>query len=96
MTDLSSGKAKTMKIGRYQKLDEALYIKFTQQRGGDLPDSRPILYEKARIMFPQFLPDDNDKSFTVSSGFICRFCRMHGLKELSVQGEKASADVEKG
>ena len=82
-----------MKIGGYQKLDEALYIWFRQQREKGLPVTGPILSEKAKILFPLIYSDVDNKSFTASSGFLWRFCRRHGLKELSVQGEKASADV---
>ena len=71
-TDLSFMRAKTMKIGRYQKLDEALYIisSFRQQREKGLHVTGPILCEKAKILFPQLYSDVNNKSFTANSGFI--------------------------
>ena len=43
-------KAKTMEIGEYQKLDEALYICFRQQREKAMPVTGPILTEKARLL----------------------------------------------
>ena len=92
MVDMGKTKVKTMKIGEYQKLEEALYIWFRQQREKAMPLTGPILSEKARFLFPR-LYSDADKPFTASTGFLWRFCKRHGLKELKIQGEKESADV---
>ena len=62
-------KAKTMKIGEYQMLDEALYIWFRQQRENPVPIAGPVLTEKGKLLFPQFYPD-LDKSFMASPGFL--------------------------
>ena len=53
MVDMGMKKAKTMKIGEYQKIDEALYIWFRKQREKAMPVNSPILTEKARLLFPQ-------------------------------------------
>ena len=74
-----------MKISEYQKLDEALYIWFRQQREKGMPITGPLL-------IPMLYPN-SDKVFTASTGFLWCFCERHGLKELSIQGEKLSADV---
>ena len=59
MVDMGMKKAKTMKIGEYQKLDEALYIWFRQQREKGMPVTGPILTEKARL-FPLLYPNEID------------------------------------
>ena len=58
-----------------------------------MPITGPTLMEKVRLLFPQLYPDA-EKSLRATAGFLSRFCNRHGLKELSIQGEKASADVE--
>ena len=40
---------KAMKLGTFEKLDEALYIWFRQQREKNIPVSGSLLQEKARI-----------------------------------------------
>ena len=70
--DMGMKKAKTMKIGEYQKLDEALYIWFRQQREKGMPVTGPIMAEKARLLFPQLYPDV-DNSSMASTGFLWRF-----------------------
>ena len=34
-----------------------------------------------------------DSEFTASKGWLWRFCKRHGIRELSLQGEKLSADA---
>ena len=85
--------SKDKKIGNYQKLDEALYIWFRQQREKAMLVTGPILTERARLLFPQLYPDV-DKPFTASTGILWRFRKRHGLKELKNQGEKDSTDVQ--
>ena len=36
---------------------------------------------------------DLDSEFTASKGWLWRFCKCHGIRELSFQGEKLSADA---
>ena len=93
MVDMGTKNAKTRKVGEYEKLDEALYIWFRQQRDKNIPVSGPLLLEKARILFVK-LYGDSDKQFTGSTGFQWRFCKRHGIRNLAIQGEKASADSE--
>ena len=83
--------SKVTKIGEYEKLDEALYIWFRQQRELNIPVSSVLLQEKARILFERLYPDST-RTFTASTGFQWRFSKRHGLKNLAIQGEQASAD----
>lgn len=75
---------KTMKIGDYENLDEALDIWFRQQRELNIPVScaQGMLYEQ---LYP-----NATKTFTASTGFQWRFSKRHGLKNLA---EQASSDI---
>ena len=55
-----------------------------------IPVSGPLLCEKAT----QLAKKMNIKNFVASSGWRWRFCRRHGIRNLSLQGEKLSADTE--
>ena len=52
-------KTKSIKIGAFEKLDEALYIWFRQQREKDLLISGSLLTEKAKILYDQLYPDSS-------------------------------------
>ena len=77
----------------FHKLDEACYIWFQQQRAKGAPVSGPLLQEKALQLFPSFYPDEDESAFKASSGWLHKFCRRHGVRELSLQGEALSADT---
>ena len=81
---------KVMKIGEYEKLDEALYIWFRQRRELNIPVKWCFASKKAKILFERL--SDSTQTFTASTGFQWRFSKWHGLKNLSIQGEQASAD----
>ena len=83
---------KAMKLGTFEKLDEALYIWFRQQREKNIPVSGSLLQEKARILYERLYPN-SEKRFVASTGFQWRFSKRHGLKNLAIQGEQASADT---
>jgi transposase-like protein len=88
----ATAEQKTLNLGTYDKLDEALYIWFRQQRERNVPVSGSLLQEKARILYEQLHPDFS-KPFVASTGFQWRFSKRHGLKNLTIQGEQASADI---
>ena len=46
---------------------------------------------KVKILFERPYPDST-QTFTVCTGFQLRFSKWHGLKNLLIQGEQASAD----
>ena len=81
-------KAKSMKIGKDEKLDQAVFVWFKQKRAEGVPISGSILCEKA-VQLSGLLGNSN---FKASSGWRWRFCKRHGIRELSLQGEKLSAD----
>jgi len=49
--------------------------------------SGPIVIEKA-IQFHTKLRPEDEESFKGSSGWLLRFCNYHGIRQLSLQGEK--------
>ena len=50
---------KSMKIGAFEKLDEALYIWFRQQPEKDVPISGSLLTEKAKVLYGRLYPDSS-------------------------------------
>ena len=82
-------KAKVMRVSDNQKLDSAVYVWFKQKRMEGVPISGPMLCEKA-VQLNTLL--NGDPSFVASIGWKCRFCARHGIRKLSIQGEKLSAD----
>lgn len=81
--------AKVMKLGDDQRLDQAVYIWFKQKRMEGVPISGPMLCEKA-LELNKCL--NGESKFSASEGWKWRFCKRHGIRNLSVEGEKLSAD----
>ena len=81
-------KAKSMKIGKDEKLDQVVFVWFKQKRAEGAPISSSILCEKA----VQLCGLVGNSNFKPSRGWRWRFCKRHGIRELSLQGEKLSAD----
>jgi len=63
-----------------------------QKRSQGVPISGPILTSKA-LELNQRLNLSNE-SFKASSGWLCRFKSRHKIHQLSIQGEKMSADTD--
>jgi hypothetical protein len=83
---------KSMKKGEYNKIDETLYLWFTQQRDRGIPISGPILQQKA-IEIGENLPViEAPDTFTASDGWLSRWKRRHGIRQLNICGEKLSAN----
>ena len=57
-----------------------------------MPVSGLLLQEKAKLLFKQLYPD-SPKLFCASRGFQWRFGKRHGIKNISIQGEKELADM---
>ena len=94
-TDMGmSKKAKVMKLGDNMKHDEAVYIWFKQKRMEGTPISGPILCEKAVQLYKKMHGEES--VFSASTGWQWRFCKRHGIRNLSLQGEKLSANSEAG
>ena len=86
--------AKSMKIGAFEKPDEALYIWFRQQREKDVAVNGSLLQEKVKILHGRLYPDTPlSIPFSASSGFKWRFCKRHNLRSITMQGKQGSADI---
>ena len=83
-------KIKVMKLADNEELDRALYIWFKQKRMEGVPVSGPMLCEKAIQLNSQL---GGKSTFAASEGWKWKFCRRHGIRNLSVHGEKLSSDV---
>ncbi|XP_039627277.1 jerky protein homolog-like [Polypterus senegalus] len=76
-------------VSSYEKLDEALFLWFTQERQKGIPITGPLIQEKA-LQLNKLM--DGDVSFTASCGFLDRWKKRHGIRQLTITGEKLSAD----
>ncbi|XP_054744499.1 jerky protein homolog-like [Anastrepha obliqua] len=77
-----------MKKTLNEKVDEALLLWFNQIRSKGIPLSGQILKEKA-LFFNEKL--GGLKDFKASSGWLYGWQNRHGVKEVSIQGEKMSS-----
>ena len=85
---------KIMRLADDEKLDEAVYLWYVQKRSQGIPITGPILREKARLFHQQLHDDNSSSSFEASTGWQWRFCQRHGIRQLSLQGEKLSSDLD--
>lgn len=81
---------KTMKTSDFEKVNEALFLWFTQQRVKGVPISGPVLQEKARMLAGML--GEEGENFLASKGWLDRFKNRYGIRQLSLCGEKMSAD----
>ena len=73
-----------MKLVDDQQLDKEVYLWFMQKRMEGVPISGPIRFQKA-VELSRSLHGNGSEG---------RFCKRHGIRNLTVQGEKLSADNE--
>lgn len=92
VSDSSLKDRKTMKKSEYEKVSEALFIWFTQFREKGVPVSGPILQEKALKFQKEF--NEGDADFTASVGWLDRWKKRYGIRQLNICGEKLSSNVE--
>lgn len=83
--------AKRLKLGKDEELEQAVFLWFKQKREKGIPISGPILQAKARDLLKKLHPESSEQ-FTASTGWLWRFCQCHNIRQLSLQGEKLSAD----
>lgn len=81
---------KTMKECEFEKTSEAVFLWFSQMRAKGSPVSGPMLQAKALEFHNRF--KDGEGEFTASSGWLDRWKRRYGVRQLSISGEKLSAD----
>lgn len=87
----SSGikKCKMMKTAVNDKVNEALFLWFTQCRSKGLPVTGPILQEKA-LQFNKKI--GSDPNFKASEGWLEKWKNRYGVRKLHISGEKLSAN----
>ncbi|GFW57037.1 jerky protein homolog-like [Trichonephila clavipes] len=81
----------TAKQSLYDKVDNALHIWFTQERQRGTPLSGPIIQEKA-IQLNKLM--NSDASFSASIGWLDRWKKRLGVRQLTITGEKLSSDFD--
>lgn len=81
----------TLKKAKTEKLDEAVYLWFKQQRAQGIPISGNILKEKALLLSQKL---NENESFSASQGWLDKFKKRHGIRQLAIAGEKLSANIE--
>lgn len=81
---------KTTKSTMYPKTSEALYMWFCLKRQRGVPVSGVILQEEAKILSQQF-PEEGS-NFVASDGWLSRWKRRYGIRQIAICGEKLSAD----
>lgn len=84
-------KRKTMLKGKHKDVEEALFLWHEHLRGKGLPVTGPILKEKA-LQFNVLLGDDSE--FTASDGWLDRWKKRFGIRQITISGEALSADRE--
>lgn len=76
-----------------EDLEDAVYLWFTQRRSlGELIWG-PLICEKALQFNAQL---NGPKDFKAISGWLRNFKARHGIRELDIQGEKLSSDLQAG
>ena len=89
-----SKECKVMRLADDEQLDRALFIWFMQKRSQDFPVSGAILSEKAATLHAQIhAGEETVPPFKASRGWLYCFCNRHGIRQLSLQGEKLSSDT---
>ena len=78
-------KRRVVKEPQFEKIDEACYMWFAQQRAKGALVSGPLLQEKALALFPLLYPDEEWTSFKASSGWLQKFCRRHGIRSMTLK-----------
>uniref|UniRef100_A0A1B6HFM7 HTH CENPB-type domain-containing protein n=1 Tax=Homalodisca liturata TaxID=320908 RepID=A0A1B6HFM7_9HEMI len=90
ITKDSLGNRCKAKKAKNETLNDALYVWFCAERERGLPVSGPIIQEKA-IKLNKQLPDCVP-NFTASQGWLDRWKKWHGIRQLSITGESLSGD----
>ena len=77
--------------GKNDKLEELLFHWFKQKRSLGICITGPLLKEKALFLNKQL---DGPITFKASQGWLTKFKNRFGIRQLSVQGEKLSGDID--
>lgn len=83
------GRKKTLRKGEYPQMETELYGWFIKQRERHATITSHILREKAIQLYAKCYGDNN---FNASRGWVTKFKKRHGIRNLKVSGEKLSSD----
>lgn len=83
---------KNMKESEFSEVSEALHLWFRQAREKGTPISGPILQEKA-LQFYEMFKKEGESDFVASVGWLDRWKKRYGVRQLTVSGEKLSGDM---
>lgn len=72
-------------------LEECLYEWFKRERDRGMQISGPVITAKALVLN---LKTGGNPKFSASQGWLHKWKKRHGIREISVQGEKLSSDLE--
>ncbi|CAG5054268.1 unnamed protein product [Parnassius apollo] len=89
-TDCGPGKRQTLKKAEHPEVEEALYMWFLQERNRHAPISGPMLAMKAKYFYKEIIKKDD---FLASRGWLERFKSCHGIRLMTITGEKLSNDA---
>lgn len=76
-----------------EEMETKLYKWFEFQRSKQCPLSADLIKTKAKEIFRKINPEKDESAFVASNGWFDRFKRRHGIRFLTVSGEKVSADL---
>lgn len=88
-TESGPGQRKTLKSCQNPDVESAVFTWFLQQRAQHIPLSGEIICEKAKWFYSQIT---GRHDFQASSGWLEKFKKRHGIRQLTITGEKLSAD----
>lgn len=83
---------KTMKKSDHPAVEEALFLWHEHLRGKGLPVTGPLLHEKA-LKFKLEIEGESGE-FTASDGWIDRWKKRYGVRQVTISGESLSANKE--
>lgn len=86
-------KKKTLHKPQNEEMEKQLYNWFEFQRSKQCPISADLIKAKAKDIFRKIHPEKEESAFVASNGWFDRFKRRHGIRFLTVSGEKLSADL---
>lgn len=89
-TMCSSSSRKTMENSTITDVDNAVFQWFKQKRAEGVPISGPMVSEKA-LWFHENL--NIKEPFSASQGWLAKFKKRHGIRQLDLQGESLSGDL---
>lgn len=85
-TEKGPGARKTLKTPENPQLEDALFTWFIEQRRKNVPLSGDILMEKAKYFHGRL----GRGEFSASKGWLEKFKKRHGIRQLKMTGEKIS------